>query len=126
HFREAAVCYRRAVELRPREALYHLNLAYAESASGQDAVATEQFRAAFELQPNWPAGALAEAWTRATHPDAAHRDGALALRSATLVCKATNDQMPQAIDVQAAAYAELGQFDQAVARQRKVLSMLGP
>jgi hypothetical protein len=34
--------------------------------------------------------------------------------------------MPQAIDIQAAAHAELGQFDQAAARQRKVLALLGP
>ena len=125
-FPEAANCYRRAIDQRPKELLYHLNLAFVESASGQDAAAADQFQAAFELQPNWPGMTLIEAWTRATHPKAERRDGALALRSATLVCKATHDEMAQAIDVQAAAYAELGQFDQAVARQRKVVSMLGP
>ncbi len=125
-FQEAAICYRRAIDQRPKDLLYRLNLAYVESASGHVSEAAEQFRAAFELQPNWPAGALAEAWTLATHPEARRRDGALALRTATLVCQATNDQIPQAIDVQAAAYAELGQFDQAVVKQRKVLAMLGP
>lgn len=125
-FAEAVACYRRAVELRPGDLVYRLNLAYAASASGQSATAAEQFRAAFELQPRWPEVALAEAWALATHPDARRRDGALALRTATLVCRATNDQMPQALDVQAAAYAELGRFDEAVAGQRKVLALLGP
>jgi len=125
-FAEAANCYRQAVSRRPQELLYRLNLASAQLACGDDAAADEQFRAAFELQPGWALAALAEAWTRATHPNAGRRDGTLALRSATLVCKASNDRMPQAIDVQAAAYAELGQFDRARDRQSKVLSMLGP
>jgi protein O-mannosyl-transferase len=125
-FPEAASCYRRAVAQQPEGILSHLNLAYAELASGHDAEAAEQLHAAFALRPDWPGVVLAESWTWATHPQADRRDGALALRSATLVCQATHDQMAQAIDVQAAAYAELGQFDQAIARQRKVLSLLGP
>ncbi len=123
---DAAGCYRRAVEGRPAEVLYRLNLAYAESEAGRSSAAAEQFRAAFELQPDWPAGYLAEAWTRATHPDAARRDGALALRSATLVCRATGDRVPQALNAQAAAYAELGRFDEAVAREKRALELLGP
>lgn len=124
--KEATNCYHRAIELRPRDLLYHLNLAYVEMTTGEDSAAAEQFRVAFELQPNWTGTALGEAWMLATHPDVHRRDGTLALRFATLVCKAVDDRMAQAIDVQAAAYAELGQFDQAIARQRKVLSMLGP
>ncbi|HEX4609934.1 MAG TPA: tetratricopeptide repeat protein [Urbifossiella sp.] len=123
---DAAECYRRAVALRPRELQYRLNLAHAESALGRDGAAAEQFRAAFELRPDWPAATLADAWARATHPDAARRDGAVALRAATLVCRLTNDRMPQALDTQAAALAELGEFDQAAARQRQALALLGP
>jgi tetratricopeptide (TPR) repeat protein len=124
-FGEAAACYRRAIELRPGVLLYHLNLAYAEAAGGQGAAAAERFRAAFALAPDWPAAVLAEARALASHPQAERRDGALALRSATLVCQATHDQVPEALDAQAAAYAELGRFDEAVARQRKALALLG-
>jgi tetratricopeptide (TPR) repeat protein len=123
---EAAACYRRAAELKPRELVYNLNLAYAEHQCGRQAPAQAAFRTAFEVQPGWLEVALTEAWTLATHPDPGRRNGKLALRTATLVCAATNEQRAQALDVRAAAHAELGQWDQAVASQRKALALLPP
>jgi tetratricopeptide (TPR) repeat protein len=118
---EAAECYGRAVALRPNEVAYHLNLGYAQYLCGAEESAQVQYRAALHLQPNWPASALAEAWARATHPDASRRDGKLALRMATLVSQATDDQLRLTLEARAAAHAELGQFDEAVMWQRRAV-----
>jgi protein O-mannosyl-transferase len=120
---EATVCCQRAVELQPNQLQYHLNLGYLLYVSGQQASAMEQYRAAFVLQPNWPGIALAEAWALATHPDARRRDGKVALRTATLICQATDNQLAPALEARAAAYAELGQFDEAVTWQRQALAL---
>jgi serine/threonine-protein kinase len=54
------------------------------------------------------------AWILATCPDATHRDGPRALRLAEWACQATAYKSPPLLDSLAAAYAEGGQFDQAV------------
>jgi tetratricopeptide (TPR) repeat protein len=120
----AAACYRRAAGLRPDQLVYRLNLASVALGRRRMEEAAEQLRAASELAPDWPRVALGEAWALATHPDARRRDGKLALRTAALVCAATHDEMGQALDVRAAAHAELGQFAEAVAWQRRALALL--
>ena len=59
----------------------------------------------------------------AAHPDARRRDGKVALRTATLICQATDNQLAPALEARAAAYAELGQFDEAVTWQRQALAL---
>jgi tetratricopeptide (TPR) repeat protein len=120
----AADCYRRAVELEPEQLVYRLNLAYVLRESGQDSAAAAQYDAAFRLNPQWPQSLLAESWTLATHPDPHRRNGTQALRSARIACQASSFQVSQALDVLAAAHAELGEFEQAVRWQRKVLTLV--
>lgn len=54
------------------------------------------------------------AWLQATAPDAKLRNGAEAVRSAEQACRMTKYQQPIAIGTLAAAYAEDGQFNEAV------------
>ncbi len=61
------------------------------------------------------------AWLRATDPDPALRDGDEALRVAQNVCQAVHFEQPRAIDTLAAAYAETGQFDEAVHYAQQVV-----
>ena len=86
--------------------------------------AAAQYRLTFRINPGWPRMALAEAWTQATHPDAKVRNGAQALRTAKLTCQATDYELPQGLDVLAAAHAELRQFKEAVSWERKALALL--
>jgi tetratricopeptide (TPR) repeat protein len=123
-FAAAADCYRSAVELEPEQLVYRLNLAYALRESGQQGPASTQYDAAFRLNPDWPQSVLAEAWTLATHHDPRRRNGSQALRSARIACQATSYKLPQALDVLAAAHAELGQYEQAVSWERKGLELL--
>jgi hypothetical protein len=69
--------------------------------------------------PNWPAAAAEAAWTLATHPGLELRDGAAALRLARLACEATQYRNARLLDTLAAAHAEAGQFDQALAVARQ-------
>ncbi len=55
------------------------------------------------------------AWIQATSPDPAIRDGAAAVALAARVCERTGNKAPTYLRVYAAALAETGQFDQAVA-----------
>jgi tetratricopeptide (TPR) repeat protein len=121
---EAVACFQQAVDLQPEHLLFRCNLAYALHETGQTAAARTQYIEAFHIYPNWPQVALEQAWTRATDPDPGQRSGAQALRAAKQVCQATGYQQPQALDTLAAAYAELGEFDEAVAWARKALELV--
>ena len=50
----------------------------------------------------------------ASHPDAEVRDGAQAVRLAERACELEDYKAPASLDTLAAAYAEVGQFEQAV------------
>jgi spermidine synthase len=92
----------------------------------RDAEAARQYRRALELKPDLSAEstnllwANNYAWVLATSPDATVRNGQEALRWATRACQATNYKKMELIDALAAAYAELGQFDEAVKYARLV------
>jgi tetratricopeptide (TPR) repeat protein len=118
---EALESYRQAVHLDSGQFIYRCNLAYALHESGQIKPAEVQYREAARLRPDWPQLAAAEAWHKATHPDAKQRNGTQALRLAKQVVQATGSRFPQALDVLAASYAEVGKFDEAVATERRLL-----
>jgi len=70
------------------------------------------------------AGSLA--WLRATAADAAERDGAEAVRLAEHACTLTGYREPDKLDTLAAAYAEVGRFEEAVATARRALAAADP
>jgi len=55
------------------------------------------------------------AWFMATNPDAAARNGSQAIELAEHACELTHHQMPVCLGTLAAAYAEAGRFDEAIA-----------
>lgn len=79
------------------------------------AKANADFVAAHDLDPDYPNLSNAWAWQLATCPDAKYRDGQLALQLA----KKTRD-----MDTLAAAYAEIGKFDDAIASQKRAIQIL--
>ena len=67
------------------------------------------------LQPDQPVVHRSLAWILATHPDESLRDGAKAVHHASQAVDQTGGNDPVALDTLAAAYAEAGRFDEAVA-----------
>jgi len=65
------------------------------------------------------------AWMLATCPEASVRDGAQAVVNARRACELVNWQEGRYWDILAAAYAEAGDFAEAVAWQEKVIETLG-
>jgi tetratricopeptide (TPR) repeat protein len=80
-----------------------------------------------EVPEGCPASAAlrnALAFALATLPDAGLRDGARALALAGEAVAASGGTSPDYLDTLAAAYAELGRFDEAVAEQRRALALV--
>ena len=63
------------------------------------------------------------AWFLATCPQADLRDGKRAVQNATKACEMTNWKHGDYIDTLAAAYAEAGEFEQAVRREQEALQL---
>ncbi len=74
--------------------------------------------------PASPALRNALAFALATLPEPKLRDGARALALASEVVAAGGGASPDYLDTLAAAYAELGRFDEAVALQRRALALV--
>ncbi len=100
-------------------------LAWSLQAQGKTDAAREQYRLATQQSPRWPRLVREEAWRLATHPEARRRNGPLALLRAQVVSQAAGDTDAGALEAVAAAQAEMGQFPEAVATQRKALSFAG-
>ena len=62
-------------------------------------------------------------WINATHENKKYRDGAKAIELAQKLSKITQYDQPLALDALAAAYAEAGNFDEAVLTAEKALEL---
>jgi peptidoglycan/LPS O-acetylase OafA/YrhL len=67
-----------------------------------------------KLTPPNPAACNNLAWLLATSPEATHRNGPLAVRLAEHACARTHYQQTIMVGTLAAAYAEMGRFDEAI------------
>jgi tetratricopeptide (TPR) repeat protein len=139
---EALRHYRKALEIRPDYAEAHYNFGVALAAGGRLSEAVTEFRRALELRASFPEAqyrlgrALAassrldeaiscnnRAWKLATCPQASQRNGAEAVRLARRAEHLTGGQQPMMLDTLAAAYAEAGQFSEAVTAARRGLEL---
>jgi Flp pilus assembly protein TadD len=79
-----------------------------------DTKALADFDEAIRLAPNDSEAYRARAWIWATCPDANHRDGQRAVRSARTACELSGWKDARCLGTLAAAYAEPGDYDSAV------------
>jgi arylsulfatase A-like enzyme/tetratricopeptide (TPR) repeat protein len=120
---EAKARYLDALRIDPDFANAHVNLSNWYGERGEHAAALEHDREVVRLRPEDPEPARRLAWALATCPDAGLRDGARALALAERAVALTERRDPRALDAQAAAYAALGRFDEAVATASEALRL---
>jgi tetratricopeptide (TPR) repeat protein len=141
---EAISQYQEAIRLKPNFADAHNNLGLALFGKGLIYGAISQFQEAIRLKPDYadaqsnlakalelkniliapksdPAALNNLAWELATNPDARLRNGALAVKLAERACEVTHYRMTIMIGTLAAAYAEAGRFDDAMATAQKAV-----
>ena len=118
---EAIVQLRKNVKLAPGSARDHSLLGALLTRSGPFDEAISHLEAAMKANPRDLSTANNLAWLLATCPDATYRDGARAVILAERVCELTRHNVPGLLDSLAAAYAETGRFDKAVATVLKAI-----
>jgi predicted Zn-dependent protease len=115
---------RQALVLDPCSSRARLHLSELLRKTGRHAEQVELLEAGDEDCLHFTVVRNALAYALATSPDPALRDGPRALRLAEAAVAEGEGQHPDHIDTLACAYAELGDFERAVAEQRRALAML--
>lgn len=121
---EAERNLRDAIRYDPRfvEARWLLGRLLAEA--GRESEAIEQYRAILDTQRDHAGALNALAWLLATSASPSIRNGAESLDLARQACAATRQADPYSLDTLAAAYAETGQFPQAIATMKRAITLL--
>jgi Flp pilus assembly protein TadD len=122
-WQEAVPYLRQAAEGQPDKVVFHSWLADALDHVGESEAARAQYSEANRLDPAWVENANRLARLFATHPDPNARNGLVAVELARQACGATDKQDPRYLDTLAAAYAELGRYDDATRTARKALAL---
>ncbi|HEY3760258.1 MAG TPA: tetratricopeptide repeat protein [Verrucomicrobiae bacterium] len=107
--------YQKALATQPNDPELHNDMANALSKKGQVADAIKEWEKAIDLRTNYFAAENNLAWALATDPDATLRNGAKAVELAGDANRLSETNNPLVIHTLAAAYAEDGQYTNAVA-----------
>jgi protein O-mannosyl-transferase len=114
---------RTAAELNPASPMVHFQLGVAFGMGRLTGEAAPEYREALRLRPDWPEALNNLAWILATEADGNRRDGPEAVRLAARACELTAWQQTRYAGTLAVAYAEAGQFDQAVEMAQKTCDL---
>lgn len=113
-FEAATVTLTELVNRSPAHAAAHLYLGKAAIGLQRPAAAIKNLRESLRLRPQSLSAASLLAWVLATDPDAHLRNGAEAVRLVEPIAGQKDRLQPSVLDALAAAYAEVGRFDEAV------------
>jgi Flp pilus assembly protein TadD len=107
----------------PDDYIAHLNFADALSHLGRTPEAAAQLNEALRIKPDSAEAMNNLAWTLATSPDANVRDGRQAIQLAERACALTDFKQTIFVGTLAAAYAEAGRFDDAIATAQQACDL---
>jgi tetratricopeptide (TPR) repeat protein len=118
-WREALVLWQRLAPARPKDSAAQYQCGRALAGLGKTREAMSRFAAALLLTPDSPEALQALAWILSTDPRPELRNGGEAAPMAEKACQLTGRRRPVMLVTLAAAYAEAGRFDEAVAAARQ-------
>jgi tetratricopeptide (TPR) repeat protein len=117
---EAAVAqYRESLKIDPRQVAVKCSLAALLGALNRPGEAIEEYRDAVRLEADSSEALNNLAWLLATCSEPSLRNGPEAVRLAEQACEQAKDSMPVFVGTLAAAYAEAGRFQDAIAAAEK-------
>jgi tetratricopeptide (TPR) repeat protein len=122
-FEAAGTHFREELHLHPESVEARTGLAMALVELGKHEEAIEHYQEAIRLNPQDPGPYNNLAWIRATHPAPRLRDGAEGIALAEKAAELYGKKEPNLLDTLAAAYAEAGRFQEAVAALEEALSL---
>ncbi len=122
NWQAALADHEEAARLSPETASYRYYLAHALAKKGNAAEAKAEYARASRLDPRWPVYAAAKAWEESADPDPAKRNGALAVERAEIAIGALGERA-ELLVILAAALAETGRFEEAVATAERAAGM---
>jgi tetratricopeptide (TPR) repeat protein len=112
-----------AIRIDPKFAAAYHNRGRAWRGKKEYDKAIDDFTQATRVDPSYGGAYNSLAWLRATFPDARYRDGQQAVELATKACELARWKNGEWLSTLAAAYAELGDFEKAVAWQAGAIEL---
>jgi protein O-mannosyl-transferase len=122
-FPEATAAYEESIRVNPKDPNGYNGIGEALAEQGRWKEALPYFSRALDQQPGFLRSLNNIAWNLATAGDASVRNGAMALDLARALDERSGIRNAQFLETLAAAYAETGQFDRAVATAEKIPAM---
>jgi len=120
---EAISQFQKTLATKPDYAEARFNLGNSLFQQGNVAEAIAQFQKALEIKPDYVAVQNNMAWVLATCPQASLRNGIEAVKLAERANQLTGGKNPVVLCTLAAAYAEAGRFQEAVATGQRALQL---